>query len=406
MLTQIAAGRPVNTTGDPNDWDAKTTNERLMTLMSTVNSATFEGDCKYLRYRMLVGGTGWHVDFDEMERPPLMPKAEPGSPSIRQFSVTTVNEIAKPLRASTLGKSDGHGTHLTTLLLRVAPSAEIYVARVADNSRGLASAEGNISQAIRIAAMQWDVDLISMSFGLAKHVAEIRDAIRDATHHKRGRITFFAAAANDGLNRREMFPANFGDPVISVHGTNRSGAFEPDFNPPTSASGPAFGTLAKDVYLDWIGEEAQHEGSLSAGAQMLLVIGAKMSGKLTRGENVNYSMRRVQATIYHSLWARTPLYLIAGIKVAEGFSVSSSCTAQRGSAAAPGRARHRAAGRVEASMARKRWHDTSFTMGHQVILAYQLLRIARKGWRERRLDVDEYQPKSAFLGAEEEGIGQ
>ncbi|KAM3425941.1 hypothetical protein NHJ13734_009788 [Beauveria thailandica] len=96
-----------------------------------------------------------------------------------------------------------------------------------------------------------------MSFGLAKHVAEIRDAIRDATHHKRGRITFFAAAANDGLNRREMFPANFGDPVISVHGTNRSGAFEPDFNPPTSASGPAFGTLAKDVYLDWIGEEAR-----------------------------------------------------------------------------------------------------------------------------------------------------
>ncbi len=42
--------------------------------------------------------------------------------------------------------SDGHGTHLTTLLLRMAPSAEIYVARVADNSHGLASAESNISQ--------------------------------------------------------------------------------------------------------------------------------------------------------------------------------------------------------------------------------------------------------------------
>lgn len=42
--------------------------------------------------------------------------------------------------------SDGHGTHLTTLLLQMALSAEIYVARVAENSRGLASAEGNISQ--------------------------------------------------------------------------------------------------------------------------------------------------------------------------------------------------------------------------------------------------------------------
>lgn len=42
--------------------------------------------------------------------------------------------------------SDGHGTHLTALLLRVAPSAEIYVARVTDNSSGLANAKRNISQ--------------------------------------------------------------------------------------------------------------------------------------------------------------------------------------------------------------------------------------------------------------------
>ncbi len=106
-----------------------------------------------------------------------------------------------------------------------------------------------------MAAIQWDVDFISMSFGLAKHVVEIRDAIRHAAYHKKDRITFFAAAANDGLNSREMFPANFSDAVISVRGTNRSGAFEPDFNPPMSAPGPVFGTLGSDVYSDWIGEE-------------------------------------------------------------------------------------------------------------------------------------------------------
>ncbi len=138
MLTQIAAGRPIDTTGDPNDWDAKTTNERLGTLKSILNGAGFEGDCQYPRYRMvvekclssvlfknapfcpqnplenleerrliiydeivdplrrLVEGTGWHVKFDEMERTPFIPK-QPGSPSIPQYSVTDVNEIAKPL---------------------------------------------------------------------------------------------------------------------------------------------------------------------------------------------------------------------------------------------------------------------------------------------------------------------
>ena len=42
--------------------------------------------------------------------------------------------------------TDGHGTHLVTLLLQVAPSAEIYVARVAENSKALATAEDHISQ--------------------------------------------------------------------------------------------------------------------------------------------------------------------------------------------------------------------------------------------------------------------
>ncbi len=42
--------------------------------------------------------------------------------------------------------TDGHGTHLLTLLLQVAPSAEIYVARVAENSKALATAEDHISQ--------------------------------------------------------------------------------------------------------------------------------------------------------------------------------------------------------------------------------------------------------------------
>lgn len=105
------------------------------------------------------------------------------------------------------------------------------------------------------------MDFVSMSFGFSRHVTKIRQAISDAVYHKRGAITFFAAAANDGFNSREMFPANLGESVISVRGTNRSGAFEPDFNPPTSSDELVFGTLGKDVYSDWIGAESRRSMS-------------------------------------------------------------------------------------------------------------------------------------------------
>lgn len=99
-----------------------------------------------------------------------------------------------------------------------------------------------------------------MSFGFPTHAAEIRDAISDAVYQKKDKISFFAAASNDGFNSREMFPANL-DSVLAIRGTNRSGAFEPDFNPPSSTSGPVFGTLGRDVYSDWIDEDGQRSMS-------------------------------------------------------------------------------------------------------------------------------------------------
>jgi hypothetical protein len=112
-----------------------------------------------------------------------------------------------------------------------------------------------------MAAFEWDVDFVSMSFGFPRHVEKIRESIDDAVHRKRGTITFFAAASNDGFNSREMFPANLGGAVIPIRGTNRSGAFEPEFNPPRSSEEPVFGTLGKDVVSDWIGSEPQRSQS-------------------------------------------------------------------------------------------------------------------------------------------------
>ncbi|KAK1447343.1 hypothetical protein CMEL01_09182 [Colletotrichum melonis] len=151
--------------------------------------------------------------------------------------------------------TDGHGTHLLTLLLKLEVQADIFVARITENSQSLKTAEINVAQAIHKAAHEWDVDFISLSFGFPHHVKGIRDAINDAVHHKDGAITILAAANNDGFNSWEMFPANLGDKVISIRGTNEDGAFDPRFNPPMSSSESVFGTLGVDVHSDWIGHE-------------------------------------------------------------------------------------------------------------------------------------------------------
>jgi hypothetical protein len=64
-------------------------------------------------------------------------------------------------------------------------------------------------------------------------------------------ILFFAAAANDGANKEEMFPANH-DSVISIRAANSEGAFA-DFNPPRNPDEPVvYGTLGKDVPSAWL----------------------------------------------------------------------------------------------------------------------------------------------------------
>ncbi|KAM7210130.1 hypothetical protein V8F06_014486 [Rhypophila decipiens] len=267
--------------------------------------------------RQLIEGTGWDAELDDFERTALIPKPRAKTASLSPAPLTisemtcTVNQKddpwleqvavlngmlkkerrkvsarGTPLKIAILdtgydenapafdlpGRSrkvkawkdfvscsprpidtDGHGTHLLTLLLQVECPANIFVARVAESSKTLRAAQGNIAEAIRVAASEWDVDFISLSFGFPRHVQEIRDAMTDAVHLKRGALTFFAAANNDGFNSREMFPANLGEAVISVRGTDRAGSFDPRYNPPTSSDEPVFGTLGVDVLSDWPG---------------------------------------------------------------------------------------------------------------------------------------------------------
>lgn len=121
-----------------------------------------------------------------------------------------------------------------------------------------------------MAVCEWDVDFVSMSFGFPSHVQSIQNAISRANIHKKS-VTFFAAANNDGINSREMFPANIGGSVLSIRGTNVHGSFEQKFNPPKSSSEAVFGTLGLNVSSDWTGQAEARSMSGSSVATAVAV---------------------------------------------------------------------------------------------------------------------------------------
>ena len=152
-----------------------------------------------------------------------------------------------PIKGYASGKDrDGHGTHLATLLHKVAPSADIYTARVIidgdkaqgetqkgpDDPQDVNSPSERVSiiaETIKKAAEDWEVDIIVMSFGFPHFQDKIHDALHDATR----RCLVFAAASNDGANPKEQiaFPAR-DSRVFSVYSTDGHGnpsGYNPEF---------------------------------------------------------------------------------------------------------------------------------------------------------------------------------
>ncbi|GKZ35596.1 hypothetical protein AbraIFM66950_006296 [Aspergillus brasiliensis] len=170
----------------------------------------------------------------------------------------------------------GHGTHLVSLVLKCAPDADVYVARIAKSPYQLLNSSEKIAEAISWASEEWKADIISMSFGFADEQPCISDAIREALYKRKDSILFFAAASNYGANDREMFPARH-ESVISIRGTNSNGLFA-DFNPPKHEDEPVvFGTLGIDVPSAWPNSDREEYRS---GTSVATAIAAGIAGCL------------------------------------------------------------------------------------------------------------------------------
>ncbi|KAF4550642.1 Hypothetical protein D9617_16g014300 [Elsinoe fawcettii] len=158
----------------------------------------------------------------------------------------------------------GHGTRVQSLVMQLAPSVDVYVARIAKHSEDLEIAHEAIAKAITWASDECRVDIISMSFGFDDetydhHGNPIRQAIYNAMSARAGdNILFFAAAGNDGANNgKMMFPAKH-ELVVPIYGTGPTGAFMDDLNPIARRDDPSvFGTLADKVPCSGLEDEGE-----------------------------------------------------------------------------------------------------------------------------------------------------
>ncbi|KAF1985820.1 subtilisin-like protein [Aulographum hederae CBS 113979] len=146
------------------------------------------------------------------------------------------------------GDVAGHGTHTTSILLDLAPDADIYVARIA--VKGPVQPD-QIAKAIHHATSIWQVDIITMSFGYPRRLPTyplLEQAIALASSSTPPTL-LFAAASNHGGNRSRAYPAR-DDRVLAVHSTDTLGNPSP-FNPSPLPDRDNLATLGEAVRGAW-----------------------------------------------------------------------------------------------------------------------------------------------------------
>ncbi|KAI8689253.1 Subtilisin-like protein [Fusarium keratoplasticum] len=112
--------------------------------------------------------------------------------------------------------TDGHGTNVAAIVLKMAPEADLYVAKISKGHE--VDGTHHIADAIDWAIAQ-DVHIINMSFGLSSPNWNIKAAIRRAESLG---IICTAAASNYGSNQARSFPAKL-DQVLCIHAGDGNG---------------------------------------------------------------------------------------------------------------------------------------------------------------------------------------
>ncbi|KAF2851860.1 hypothetical protein T440DRAFT_467121 [Plenodomus tracheiphilus IPT5] len=251
------------------EWMKRAMDNRFFDLTHSYRELRIPGDPRRVRIAILDTGCDTRCDFF--------------GPTPRRTRLKSCKDFVE--NEATFSDLDGHGSHITSLAMKIAPAAEIYIARVAVDSCSLANASENIAKAIDWAAQVAEVDIVSMSFGFTEEPelegeSQISNSINRAIASRSQRILFFAAAANDGGNQREMFPARHPH-VFSIRATDHRGTFLSLNPPPDFSAADVFGTLGENVLgatLPHVGEAEIAETGSSVATPIAAGIAANILG--------------------------------------------------------------------------------------------------------------------------------
>jgi len=167
--------------------------------------------------------------------------------------------------------------------------------------------------------------------------------------------------------------------------------------------------------------EEGDDANFSLWLQALQIVGAKAGVKYGKNGKNEYNMAalrtsffrtdpndedikellnapKVQNTMRSTFWSR-PVFMISGLKVAEGFSLSSEAITHRaGNVGGSAAITPQVSLGVDSGVSGVRGEKDSFLSEENIIVAYQLLKILRKG---RAIEISEHHPKAGFLGDED-----
>ncbi|KAH6958131.1 hypothetical protein DER45DRAFT_521176 [Fusarium avenaceum] len=166
----------------------------------------------------------------------------------REDSLKGKRNFYNPLQTN-VADTHGHGTFTASLIMDYAPDADLYIAKIADkeNTRPDASI---IANAILHAVDEWQVDIISMSFGWPSSDFDDYEALEaaiDKAYSKK--VLMFAAAANSGGRLARAYPAS-SPHVICVHSTDALGNAS-DFSPTADPNSINIATVGECVESAW-----------------------------------------------------------------------------------------------------------------------------------------------------------
>lgn len=113
---------------------------------------------------------------------------------------------------------------------------------------------------------------------------------------------------------------------------------------------------------------------------------------------------RVQTVMKSGILRPQPVYMISGVKIAKGFSASREVAARKsGKVGVSVPISAEASVGTDSTAFKSSAEREAFRAEGDRVYAYQLLKIANRGWRKKVMQVEDYYPKAAFLSNDSDG---